>query len=122
MSLRTVLMVALALTFGVSAAFGINMVMNRGGDTKAETVPVVFAMVDIPRGVTITHDLVKIKDWPKDGLTPGAITKLEDALDRVAAHPLLKGEPVLDGRLAAKGAGRGLAALIPKGLQAITIQ
>src|SRR5262249_16169427 len=34
----------------------------------------------------------------------------------------VKGEHVLDAKLAGKGAGRGLAALIPKGMRAFTIQ
>jgi pilus assembly protein CpaB len=36
--------------------------------------------------------------------------------------PLLKGENVMAGKLAPKDSARGLAALIPKGMQAITIQ
>jgi pilus assembly protein CpaB len=113
----------LALIFGVSAAAGINMVMNQGTEAaQGQTVPVVVATADIQRGVTITPELVKIRNWPKDGVTPGALTKREDVIGRVANSMVLKGEPVLDGRLAAKGAGRGLETLIPKGMQAVTIQ
>ena len=78
-------------------------------------VPVVVAAVDIPRGGTITADLLKTRDFPKDLVPPGAITKAEDAVDRAVFIPLVKDEPVLEGKLAPKGSGRGLAALGPQG-------
>ena len=50
------------------------------------------------------------------------MTKLEDALDRAVAIPMVMDEPVLDAKLSPKGSGRGLAALVPKGMPAVTIQ
>src|SRR5262249_24805780 len=41
---------------------------------------------------------------------------------RVVMSTLVKGEPVLDGKLAARGSARGMAALIPKGMRAFTIE
>jgi pilus assembly protein CpaB len=85
------------------------------------TVPVVVALEDIPRGASLTADLVKIRDYPQGMQPASALTKVGVALDRTVLIPLLKDEPVLDGKLAPKGAKRGMAALVPSGLRAFTI-
>lgn len=123
MSVRTLLTVALALVFGLSAAMGVNMLVNRRATAiPTQGVPVVMAAVAIPRGGMITADLVKLADYPKDRVPQGAITRLEDAIDRCVFIPLMPGEPMLDSKLAPKGAGRGMAALVPQGMRAFTIQ
>jgi pilus assembly protein CpaB len=118
-SFRTVLVVALALILGGSAAVGITNFRNQG--PAPDTVPVLVAAVDVPSFGVLNADMIKVSDCPKALVPPGAITKMEDALDRSAIYPLLKGEPLLDARLAPKGAGRGLAAGIPNGMRAYTI-
>src|SRR5439155_14716796 len=69
----------------------------------------------------VTEDLIAIKKYPKDFVPAGAIREKKDALDRTVFVPFLKDEPLLDGKLASKNAGRGLAPLIPKGMRACTI-
>ncbi len=123
MSPRTLLIVLLALVFGGSAAVGVNMMNNRsGGGPTVETVPVVVAIMDIPRGALLTSEVLKIRDFPKDLAPPGTVKSKEDAIGRAVVNQLVKDEPILEGKLADKGAGRGLQALIPKGMRAYTIQ
>src|SRR5262249_53101792 len=122
MSLRTVLIILLALLSGGSAAVGINTFRNAASSPKPDTVAIVVAATDIARGATVSVDAVTTRELPKEFVPPGVITNLGDALDRVAFHSFVKGEPVLDAKLAGKGAGRGLAALIPRGMRAFTIQ
>jgi pilus assembly protein CpaB len=118
-----VLIVALALVFGVSAAVGVNVLLeNPPGGTEAGTVPVVVAATDIDRGTTVTPDLIKTRACPKDLVPAGAVSKAEDVVGRVAYIPLVKDEAVLDGKLASKGSGRGMAALTLKGMRTVTIQ
>ena len=50
------------------------------------------------------------------------LTKLEDAVDRAVFIPLIKDEPVLEGKLAPRERAAALAALVPKGMRAFTIQ
>jgi pilus assembly protein CpaB len=114
----------LSLMFGGSAAVGVNKyVTNRSAPLfpQPDAVPVVVAVADIPRGASITPDLVKVREYPRDILPSGAIGKLADALDRAVFVPLIKNEPVLDGKLAPKGARRGMAALVPSGMRAFTV-
>jgi pilus assembly protein CpaB len=123
-SLRSGLIVMLALLFGGSAAVGVSKyVTDKSGMAarSVDTVPVVVAVEDIPRGASLTADLVKIRDYPKGMRPPGTLAKVEDALDRAVFIPLVKDEPVLDGKLAPKGAKRGMAALVPDGMRAFTL-
>src|SRR5271165_1208745 len=130
MSVRSLLMIALALILGLSAAAGVNAFMQRVPGPKSAVVPVpvpvpvpiVVAVVDLPRGASITPEEVKIKEFPRDLVPAGALSKLEDAVNRVIFVPLTKDEPVLESKLAPKGAGRGLSALIPPGMRGYTVK
>lgn len=64
---------------------------------------------------------VAVCQWPK-GLAPAnALRKIEDAVERAVAGQVIKGELILDPKLAVKGAGRGLEALVPPGMRAFTV-
>ena len=80
------------------------------------------AVVDLPRGGSITPEAVKIKEFPRELVPAGALSKLEDAVNRGIFVPLTKDEPVLESKLAPKGAGRGMAALIPSGMRAYSVK
>jgi pilus assembly protein CpaB len=122
-SLRTVLVLVLALVCGASAAVGITTLRNPGPEgPKADTVPLVMAAVDIPRGTSLSVEMLKTRDCPKDLLPPGAITRIEDAVDRVTFSPLVMNESLLDNKLAEMGSGRGMAGLTTKGMRSVTIQ
>jgi pilus assembly protein CpaB len=114
----------LSLSFGGSAALGVNKyVANKGSaaSPRADSVAVVVAAQNIPRGASIAPDMIRTRAYPRDVLPPGTLTKVDDVLDRAVFVPLLKDEPVLDGKLAPKGARRGMAALVPDGMRAFTI-
>jgi pilus assembly protein CpaB len=97
-------------------------VNQAGAGPPTDTVPVVVAAEDILRGTSVTATMLKVQDCPKTLVPPGAITRLEDAIDRIAYTPVVKGECLLDGKLAVKGSGRGMAGLTTKGMRTVTIQ
>jgi pilus assembly protein CpaB len=102
---------------------GVNVLLsNRATATPVQTEPVVTAAVAIPRGGTVTTDQVKLVNFPRGFSPPGAVAKVEEVVDRAVLTPLVAGEPVLGSKLAPKGAGRGLASLVPRGMRAFTIQ
>jgi pilus assembly protein CpaB len=115
-------MITLALIFGGSAAVGVNQFIQKAPWPKADTVPVLVTAIDLPRGESITSELVKVRELPREAVPTGALSKPEDAENRAVSIPLMKGEPVLEAKLAPKGAGRGMAALVPTGMRAYTIQ
>jgi pilus assembly protein CpaB len=113
---------ALALVSGLSAAVGVNSLRQPVVAAEpVEAVEIVVAITDIPRFTTITTDMVSLHPYPKDLVPSAAMKSVEEVIDRVVYVPLLKDEPVLNSKLAAKGLGRGMAAGIPKGMQAYTI-
>jgi pilus assembly protein CpaB len=121
MRVHTLLIVIFALAFGVIAAVGVSLFAGKDPNSGASMATIVVAAADVPRGETITAESVVAKKYPKEFVPEGALTNIEDAVGRAAQSPLIKDEVVLDGKLAPKGAGRGLAALIRDGMRAITI-
>jgi pilus assembly protein CpaB len=124
MQLRTLIIGMLAMVFGLSAAMGVYLVVSQQSarTAEAETTPIVFVTQNVSRGTSLKEDVLSLRDWPKDLIPPGAITNLEEALERSVSIPLLANEPLLETKLAARGSGRGMAALIPPGMRAVTIQ
>jgi pilus assembly protein CpaB len=118
---QTVLVVLLAIVCGGSAVVGIKSMTPQEQGTHPDTVPVVVCATDIPPFGVISPEMVKLHDWPKDLVPDGAVTKLEDAIDRPVLQPMSKGETLIDHRLAPRGAGRGMATKVPKGMRAFTI-
>ncbi len=117
---QSMIAVVLAVVFGGSAAVGVRQYVGRGAPPQADTVSVVVAAMNIPRGMLITPDLIKTREYPKDLVPTGGILKKEDAQDRSAFATMVMGEPVLESKLSPKGQ-RGLAPFIAEGMRAFTI-
>jgi pilus assembly protein CpaB len=123
MSVRAIMVIMLALISGTTAALGIRQLRGGGSaDVKAQTARVVVANEDISMGATVSSDMVAARPWPKDLVPPNALSSVEECVDRASLGSITAGEPILEGKLASKEAGRGLAAIIPDGMRAYTIQ
>ena len=121
MSVRTLVVLALAIVCGGSSAAGV-FLMRGNAPEKPETVSVVMAARDIARGEVVTEQVITTREWPVGYEPPNAITKTDNVLNRTAMSPIMAGEAILQNRIADPDAGRGLAALIPEGQRAYTIQ
>ena len=81
----------------------------------------VVAAKELQLGALISKEDVRLADW--SGPVPkGAATRIEDTVNRGVLTAIYEGEPILDTRLAAKGAGGGLAATIPVGMRAVAVR
>src|SRR5262249_43300664 len=99
------------------------LLINRPQPAKAAmaTTQIVLAARDIDVGSVLKEEDVKLADWP--GAVPvGASTKTQDVVGRGVTTAVYAQEPVIDSRLAPKGAGGGLAAMIPPGMRAFAIR
>jgi hypothetical protein len=96
--------ILLGLILAAPPKLGNSLSFNKG-PLKVDSVSVVVAALDLPRGQTITGELIKIRDFPKDLVPPGAITKPEDAIDRTVSIPVTKDEAVLDYKLTPRAPG-----------------
>lgn len=91
--------------------------LSREGITE-----LVVATRDIQPATTIVADDVKLVPWPRKAVPSGAFVAVKDLNGRVAARKVVQGVPVLEGHLAPKGAGTGLAAIIPQGKRAVSVR
>jgi pilus assembly protein CpaB len=122
-SQRTILVLLLAVISGVSAVVGVRRLLkNPAAAPKVETVKVVVATQDLPPGELVAGGGLKSRDFPKDLAPAGAIGEVEAAAGRAAIVPISRDEPVLESKLAPRGVGGGLAALVPIGMRAVCIQ
>jgi pilus assembly protein CpaB len=118
------LLVAVAVVLTAPQRLGHSGLLSRQAPASpvGEVEQVVVVAVDVPRGTTLTADMVKVRDWPKNLVPSGALTRVEDAVGRTCLTRLVPDEPVQDARLAPKGAPGGIGPLIPRGMRAVTIQ
>jgi pilus assembly protein CpaB len=90
-------------------------------NAKAPANRLLVAAHNLDNGVMIKDGDVRVVDW--GGPIPmGAILKPEDAIGRGVVQQIYEGEPLLETRVAAKGAGAGLAATIPPGMRAVALR
>ncbi len=83
---------------------------------------VVVAARPLGIGVTVKPGDVKIVKMPLEQTPKGGFSKVEEVLDRPIVSNILQDEPILEGRLAARGSGLGLAPIIPVGMRAVTVR
>lgn len=122
MNLRTGLLGMLAFVFSGSAALGVYLFTGKPADSGVETVSIVVAAGQVPRGMTLTKEMLTTREWPRDFVPEGAMLQPDEVVGRTVWIPLVENDPVVESKLAKLGAGRGMAALIPKGMRAVTIQ
>src|ERR1043165_1735166 len=99
------------------------LLLNRPQEAKAAPAiaQVVLATRNIEAGSVLKEEDVHLEDWP--GAIPGgAASKTQDVVGRGVVTPIFAKEPVIESRLAAKGAGGGLAAMIPPGMRAVPVR
>ncbi|MBK7929993.1 MAG: Flp pilus assembly protein CpaB [Bryobacterales bacterium] len=121
----TVLGVSLVFALVVSSIFYQMSARAGGGSKKPESdslVDVVVAAKPLSVGVSVKPDDIKVMKIPAAGFPKGAFGKVEEVIDRPVVSNILLDEPVLDGRLAARGAGMGLAPVIPVGMRAVSVR
>lgn len=126
MRAKSLLLLTLALGCGLIASIGITQVMAK----RAATVPaattnmatIFVALEDIPTGDPITAQVIKLEQWPKDKVPPGALTRLEDVENRRPKTKIYKGAPILENQLLPKGANQGATAQIPKGYRVVAVK
>jgi pilus assembly protein CpaB len=120
----TVLGVSLVFALVVSSVF--YQMTSRAGSTRKPEVTdyrdIVVTTRPLSVGAVVKPADVKIAKVPAEAFPKGAYSKVEEVLDRPIISNILLEEPILDGRLAAKGAGLGLAPTIPVGMRAVTVR
>ena len=123
----TVLGVSLVFALVVSSIFyQMSAKGNSGPMAKApaaqELKDVVVSARPLGLGTIIKPGDIKVVKMAAEGFPKGAFSKDTEVLDRPVVSNILADEPILDGRLAARGAGAALQVVIPVGMRAVTVR
>ena len=121
----TVLGVSLVFALVVSSVFYQMTARSSSPSKKVESTDlkdVVVTARPLGVGVMVKPADIKVVKMPTAAFPKGGFSKVEDVLDRPVISNILLEEPILEGRLAAKGSGLGLAPTIPVGMRAVTVR
>jgi pilus assembly protein CpaB len=119
--LLSVLIFAFLVSAGASVALYQLISSRVTVAAKAPSAQVLVAGRNLEIGSLIKDSDFKMVEWP-GALPAGAIVKKEDALGRGVIIAIYDGEPLIESRLAPKGAGAGLAANIKPGMRAVALR
>ena len=112
---------AVVVALVITAIFYQITVGRRPTQTAVAKKELVVAKEDLAMGSEIQGENVLIRDYPTEAYPQGAFASIEDVIDRSVISPILANEPILAARVTEKGAGVGLAPLIPEGKRAVAI-
>lgn len=110
----------LALMMGLAAA-----IYAAGWASQKSNIAsnkVVVASADIEMGSKINPQMLTTADWPSGSVPPGAFMDIKDLQDRVVKVSVLRGDAVLERKLAPAGTQGGLSAVIAEGKRAMTVR
>jgi pilus assembly protein CpaB len=83
---------------------------------------IAVAAVDVELGGRLTPEMLKMVQWPSGSVPPGSFDKLAALDGRVVKTTIVRGEPVLEGKLAPAGTKGGLSAVVQEGKRAMTVR
>lgn len=118
-NLKAFALLFLAVLIGLAAAvYAANMASKQ---TLASN-KVVVAAVDIDLGGRINPQMLTTMDWPVGSVPAGAFKDISELQDRVVKVGVMKGEAVVERKLAPPGSKGGLSAVIAEGKRAMTVR
>jgi pilus assembly protein CpaB len=122
MNRRLLSVFAFALLVSAAASAGLYRLISTKMTASAKTpgVKVMVSARQMDPGNMIKDADVREADW--SGVIPkGAVLNKQDIVGRGVISTVFEGEPIVETRLAAKGAGAGFAASIPPGMRAVAV-
>lgn len=119
-TLRPLVMLLLSLGIGLTAmTVAAQWLRERG---EQQTQPVLVVTRDLGAGTRLDASMLETVRWPTDAPLPPALAEVAKAEGRVLNSALLRGEPVLQAKLASEGAPDGLSAVLQEGQRAVTVK
>jgi pilus assembly protein CpaB len=119
---KTLVLLLLALGCGLVASIGISQVMQRNQDNGpgGETSPVWVAKAEIKANEPLTMTNLKLEQWPKEKIPPGALSKMEEIDGKRSRVIIYPGEAILDKKLLSKDEV-DISYTVPKGWRLYTV-
>lgn len=117
---RAFLMIVISIGIGLGAVVLASRWISQQATVASSKI--VVAAQDIDLGTPLNPQMLKVADWPKGSVPAGATEDIKTLDTRVVKTSLLRGEPVLESKLAPLGATGGLSAVIKEGNRAMTVR
>src|SRR5579884_2348986 len=95
---------------------------GKRAEGQMDTKEIVLAARPLTVGTMVKPTDVKVGHIVAAAFPKGGFSKVEEVVDRPVISNILLDEPVLEGRLAARGSGLGLAPIIPVGMRAVSVR
>ena len=112
----------LAVVLGLAASAVVFFYLNQqsaANVTARQTRPVVVASADLTFGTKLERNLLKVVNYPKDSVPPGAYSSLDSVVGQTTKIFLAEKEPVLMSKLSTIGGG--LSMMVRPNLRASSI-
>jgi pilus assembly protein CpaB len=110
----------LALMLGLATAAYAAIWLQQ--QSASNTLQVIVAQRDLQMGTRLQPDMLQTLAWPKAAGIQDPLTTLDQAVGRVIHMPVLRGEPLLQSKLAAEGEKGGLSSVLAPGQRAVTVK
>lgn len=118
-STRALVMIFLSLLAGIAAV----LIASKWLSGRAtQTYPVAVAARDLELGSALNPTMIELVDWPRESRPTGAFEASQPLDGRVLKSSVVRGEPIVESKLAAIGAKGGLSAVIKDGKRAVTVK
>lgn len=117
----TALAISAGLALVITGVFYQVALRDKSGGVVAMS-EVVVAAKDLEVGSEIQPGDLRMESWPSGNLPQDSYQDISLVIGRVPMSRVLAMEPILDRRLAAPGAGVGLATKVPDGMRAMSIR
>ncbi len=119
-STRALLVMLVSLLLGlVAVAVAGKWIVDQ---TRIDASTILVAARDIDVGTRLEGDMLRRTDWPSSSLPNGSFQDIDLLENRVLKSHLVRGEPVLESKLAPVGTSGGLSGVIEEGKRAITVR
>ena len=121
---RLFAVLAIAVLAGGGLAYGTYNAMKPPAviNQAVPTQPVVVAATDLSLGAELKPEDLKVLNFPQGQAPEGTFAAAPEIVGRGLIVSVVKGEPILPGKLAAKEAGSGLPPVIPDGMRAVSVR
>ena len=119
-----------AVLLGLIAVYLANIFLSanqqQANEAQQGTVKVAVAAVPLEYGVEVTPEKVRFVDFPASSVPAGSFQNVQQLLPagqrRVALRTMVISEPILTSKISGPGQGASLAALLPDGMRAASVQ
>jgi pilus assembly protein CpaB len=122
---RFLLILLCASVIGLLASLLVYRVVSQVARARSDqSEQIVVAAANLGLADTVTSQHIKLVNWPKGSVPPGALRTAEEAEGRVVRSSVVAGEPLIEAKLAPQLTGKGgiMPMLIPEGQRGVTIR